>query len=147
MKKLYEIRKRRFDELVEFDERIIEEDRKWQYYNKNPDQWQSNVVDKAALLGMGALGAMTAMDAMAGEDEEPLEEFNDDGAYDDVDDEEPLEEYDDNGGYNDVDDDDYDDGGGDEMRIDEWSKNNLNIPPMLTDHISDSVDPLPSNEL
>ena len=39
MKKLYEIRKRRFDELVEFDERIIEEDRKWQFYNKNPDQW------------------------------------------------------------------------------------------------------------
>ena len=39
MKKLYEIRKRRFDELVDFDERIIEEDRKWQYFNKNPDQW------------------------------------------------------------------------------------------------------------
>ena len=70
MKKLYEIRKRRFDELVEFDERIIEEDRKWQYYNKNPDQWQSNVVEKAALLAAAGLGAAAAMDAMAGEEEQ-----------------------------------------------------------------------------
>ena len=32
------------------------------------------------------------------------------------------------------------------MRMDEWSKNNLHIPPMLTEEISDSVDPLPSND-
>ena len=70
MKKLYEIRKRRFDELVEFDERIIEEDRKWQYYNKNPDSWKSNVVEKAAMLAAMGLGAAAAMDAMADEEEQ-----------------------------------------------------------------------------
>lgn len=68
MKDLYLIRKRRFDELVEFDKRILDEDKKWQYYDKNPDAWKTNVVAAAALLGAAA------MDAMAGEDELAPEE-------------------------------------------------------------------------
>lgn len=30
------------------------------------------------------------------------------------------------------------------MRMDEWSKNNLHIPPMLTEEIDDTVKGLPS---
>ena len=115
-------------------------------FNKNPGQWQSNVVDKAAMLAGGALAAGMAMDAMAEEDEYAPEgdNFQEDDQYDDQYDDDEGQVYD---NKDDNYDDDYDDGGGEEMRIDEWSKNNLNIPPMLTDHISDSVDPLPSNEL
>ena len=65
LKKLYLIRKRRFDELVEFDKRILEEGRQWNFYDEDPDQWKSNVLDKAALLAAAGLGAATAMDAMA----------------------------------------------------------------------------------
>ncbi len=68
MKDLYLIRKRRFDELVEFDKRILDENKKWQYYDKNPDAWKTNVVAAAALLGAAA------MDTMAGEDELAPEE-------------------------------------------------------------------------
>jgi len=67
MRKLWEVRKRRFDELVEFDKRILEEDKKWYYYDRNKDDWKSNVVEKAALLAAG-VGAASAMDAM-GEEE------------------------------------------------------------------------------
>ena len=32
------------------------------------------------------------------------------------------------------------------MRIDEWSNKNLHVPPMLSDAISDNVDPLPAHD-
>ena len=56
MKDLYLIRKRRFDELVEFDKRILDEDKKWQYYDKDPEGWKQNVlVPAGALAAAGAV--------------------------------------------------------------------------------------------
>ena len=69
MKHLYEIRKRRFDELIDFDKRILEEDRKWKYYDKDPQAYKKNVVDKAAAMGTSMVGAATTLDMMANEEE------------------------------------------------------------------------------
>ena len=79
MKELYLIRRRRFDELVEFDKRILEEDRKWQYYERDPSGWKQNVVvAAAALAGAGAMAA----DAMEGDEVLEAEGEQEDYEYD-----------------------------------------------------------------